>query len=69
MAMSLVDWYEFLRANSMFDWPLQTQTSPTTTLVNTNVLLPETVRVPGAPYLRLFRRAIHLPPLAVVVTF
>ena len=53
----------------MFDWPLHSQTSPTSTLVTTTVLLsPATLSVNGPPAFKGLSRTSQRPSLTVVVT-
>ena len=60
---------EVLNLNSMFDCPLQTQTSPTSfTFFNSITFLPETLSTSGPPAFSFFSVTIHLPPVAVVET-
>src|SRR5205085_12344165 len=66
-AISASDSKDCLSGNSMFDCPLQTQTSPTRTLANSILFLPWTMSVSGPPAFRCDSLTIHLPPLALVL--
>ena len=69
-AISCCAFFDWLTAHSMFDWPEQNHTSPTTTSLNSTLFLPLTVNF--APVLVPFRgvnATDHLPPFAVVSAF
>ena len=53
----------------MFDWPEQTQTSPTSRLFTVTVLSPVIFIVRGPPSFSGFSFTLHLPSAAVVLTF
>jgi hypothetical protein len=53
----------------MFDCPLATQTSPTSTFFISIRFFPLTVSGKGPPGSSGLRETIHLPPLAVAETF
>ena len=53
----------------MFDWPEQIQTSPTRRLFTVTVLSPVMVMVSGPPSLSGLKSTLHLPPVAVVLSF
>src|ERR1043165_4659817 len=69
-AMSAADSNERAIGNSMFDWPLATHTSPTSTSLLSTEFLPETLSAAGfASAFMLDRFTFHTPPLATVETF
>src|SRR5262249_55879621 len=58
---------EELSGHSILDWPLQTHTSPTMTLVSVIMFWPETVKWSGPPALKAPRVTCHFPPFTTVV--
>jgi hypothetical protein len=53
----------------MFDWPEQSQTSPTSRSLMVTVLSPVSVMVKGPPAVSGSRCTDHVPPAAVVLAF
>ena len=67
--MSFSDSNEWLKGNSMFDWPLQIQTSPTRTFFSSILFLPSTINMSGPPAFWTGSFTFHFPSLAVAEAF
>src|SRR5204862_7416075 len=68
LAMSSSGSKDRLKGHSIFDWPLQIQTSPTRTFLSSILLLPSNVIVSGPPVCSAGRFTIHLPPFVLAET-